>query len=140
MFDRLKIELNTARMMGSAEIEIWVEDGKLHYEKDLFGGEIVVGTFDSDGNYHPGDEDAKGVSDVSVEEFSKKMELLHIEGWKKTYEPEGYMVLDGESWGLTYETTEGKPIKIAGDNAYPKEWKKLIRYIRLVVGDTGILK
>ena len=131
MFERLKIELHTARMTGFDEIEIWVEDGKLHYAKDLFGMRIVPVKIDPDGTIHPGDEDAKGVSDVPVEDFSEKMELLHIESWKKTYEPEGYMVLDGENWDLTYKTVEGKPIVIAGDNAYPKEWNKLIKYIRL---------
>jgi len=140
MFERLKIELNTARMMGSAEIEIWAEDGKLHYKKDLFSTEIKPVEFNPDGTAHFPSDDSNGVSEVSVEDFSKKMELLHIEGWKKNYEPEGYMVLDGESWSLRYETEEGKPIIVSGENAYPKEWKKLIRYIRSIVGDTGILK
>lgn len=134
MFKSIKIEMYTARLgLGSSEVKIWAEDGKLHYCKNIFDGEIKGSDFNNPSN---NGEDL--ISTVSLEEFSSKIEKLDIKGWDKEYMD--YCVLDGVSWDLKYETDNGKPIKVGGSNAYPREWKKLIRLIRSVVGDTGILK
>ena len=132
MFKKFSIDLDTANMVGSTRIKIWPEDGKLHYSKKLFDPE--------NGNYVGNSDTKDAVSDISVEEFNKKLEDLHFEKWKKEYKPEGIMFLDGEQWDIRLDLEEGKPIIISGDNAYPGEWKRLVKVIRSVVGDTGILE
>ena len=134
MFKRITIEMETARMgLESSKVKIWAgADGKLHYSKDIYDYEEKSFGFDNPSN----DDDL--ISTVSLEEFSTKIEKLNIRGWDKEYVD--YCVLDGVNWDLKYENDEEKPIKVGGSNAYPPEWKKLIRLIRSAVGNTGILK
>ena len=120
MFDNIKYEQNGEMMTGHVKVEIWVEEGALHYSKENgYGNEPI--------------QDA--VSDVSVEEFSKQMEALKIEGWKKSYTPVGVLVMDGSTWSVRYETEDDKPVKVSGENAYPVNWKKFIKTLKTVVGD-----
>ncbi len=133
MFKKFSISLHVARFLGSSNISIWAENGKLHYSKHIFDPESDSFLFeDSDV------EDA--ISDVSLEDFVQNFEDLNIKKWRKSYEPIGYMVLDGEQWEIRLEFDEGKPINILGDNAYPREWNQLISLVRSVVGNTGVLE
>ncbi len=137
MFERMKIEFRYSRGLGSDEIEIWAENGKIHYSKQLFADGLIK-VSDFNGLQDRNVEDA--VSEVSIEDFNKKMERMHFESWEKHYEPVGYAVEDGEHWDLSYETEEGEKFKASGHSAYPKEWNKMIRYIRSVVGYTGDIR
>ena len=47
--------------------------------------------------------------------------------WKKNYKPEGYVVLDGESWILEIELADGRRRTWRGNNEYPAYWKGALR-------------
>ena len=91
MFKRIKYELGA--MFGKVKVEIWVEDGELHYSKDVLT--------------RPDEAANDEISTVSVEEFSKKMEALRVSNWKKNYWPQGYEVLDGEFWDVNMKIATG---------------------------------
>lgn len=119
MFERINLEITT--FLGFSKVKIWMDDGKLHYSKEQIGNGAV--------------EIKDEISTMSVDDFSQKLEAIDIPGWKKDYQPEGMIVLDGTSWTVKYETVYDKPIKRSGDNAYPRNWKSFIRLLQSVVGD-----
>ena len=118
MFKRVSIKINYARSIP-VEASVWVQDDELHYSNMSFYNESFI-------------EDE--VSDITMESFGKKLNRISIENWKEIYTPEDYIVLDGESWIVTYETDDGKKIVVNGDNAYPDNWKNFIKLIRSVTG------
>ncbi len=123
MFKRIKFEIKGA-MGGGREVEIWTgDDNKLHYKK----AGVDYGWF-----FVPSPE---GISELSVDSFSRSLDLLNVSTWKKHYEPVGYMVLDGRHWALTYETTDGPAITKTGENAYPKNWEEFLAALEMVVGE-----
>lgn len=117
MFKRVSIKIRYARSMP-VEAAVWVQDNKLHYSNMSFYNDSFV-------------EDE--VSDIDVESFEKKFAKIGIDNWKELYTPEGYAVLDGESWIVTYENDDRK-IVVNGENAYPDNWKSFIKLIRSVTG------
>lgn len=59
--------------------------------------------------------------------FLKKFDAINIVAWEEDYyNPD---ILDGESWGLKYYTTDGKEKKVTGYNAYPENYDELIDLI-----------
>lgn len=123
MFKKIEYELTVA-MLNTVKVMIWVENDKLHYSKEIL--------------YRPGNTEKDVISPVSVEEFTKKIEALRIDTWKKNYQPQGYVVLDGESWEVQYEDTDGKKSKSSGDNAYPANWESFQELLTSVAGDVSI--
>ena len=123
MFKKIEYELTVA-MLNTVKVMIWVENDKLHYSKEIL--------------YRSGNTDKDVISPVSVEEFTKKIEALRIDTWKKNYQPQGYVVLDGESWKVQYEDTDGKKSKSAGDNAYPPNWAEFQALLTFVAGNVCI--
>ena len=141
MFNRLELCFRASRLIDSVDIVIWVEEGALHYSKKMMGDSLMEKMRSTDfiglDDYYVEDR----ISEVSEDVFGKKIDSLNIAGWKKHYKETGpYITDDGYDWSLIYETADGKTIKTSGANAYPKEWNRLIRYIRSVVGNTGIVK
>ena len=141
MFKRLELCFRASRLIDSVDIVIWVEEGTLHYSKKMMGDSLMEKMRSTDfiglDDYYVEDR----ISEVSEDVFGKKIDSLNIAGWKKHYKETGpYITDDGYDWSLIYETADGKTIKTSGANAYPKEWNRLIRYIRSVVGNTGIVK
>ncbi len=119
MFKRISLEIRYARSY-SVEAAIWEEDGILHYSnKTRFGFKWI--------------EDE--ISDENVSEFDKKLYKIGIDKWEKVYTPKGYDVLDGESWTVTYEDSDGKKIMVIGENAYPSNWKTFRYIIESVAGN-----
>ena len=123
MFKRIKYELSSA-MINFVNVEIWVKGGKLHYSK------IATG--------RPDEYTDDTVSTVSAEDFAKKLEALHIGSWKKDYQPQGYIVMDGVSWTVEYEDTDGKKVKSSGDNAYPSNWSAFRKLLATVAGNVKL--
>lgn len=122
MFESVKYEISAN--FEFVEVKIWIQDGELHYSKTAMTRL---------------DENVKdAVSPISVEEFSRKIESLRIPNWKKNYEPVGYAVLDGESWGVKYEDSDHKVSKASGINAYPANWKKFLSVLSEVAGNVNI--
>lgn len=119
MFKKLKYELSLA-IFNSVKVQIWDEDRKLHYSKNVL---------------KPGESVKDAVSPISVEEFSKKIEAMHIDTWKKDYQPQGYVVMDGESWEVQYEDSDGNKSRSSGDNAYPPNWKSFQKLLASVAGN-----
>ncbi len=75
------------------------------------------------------------ISEIDAEGFDKKLARIDIDKWKELYmPPEDYVVLDGESWIVTYEIDDGKKIVVNGENAYPDNWKNFIRLIKSITG------
>ena len=86
-------------------------------------------------------EDGAGVSiskgmDMIIRHISKRRwnnlldKLLNsccLLDWKKNYKPEGYVVLDGESWILEIELADGRRRTWRGNNEYPAYWKEALR-------------
>ena len=111
------IEYETMAYLGFANVKVWVQDGELHYSKDVMRAE---------------DNTDDAVSPMTVEEFSKRLDALGVKGWKEHYEPVDVMVLDGESWTVTYEDSDYKKYTKSGDNEDPANWKKFHMICRQV--------
>ena len=119
MFKRVSIKINYARSIP-VEAAVWVQDNRLHYSSDSYYQRKLI------------DDE---VSDITVEDFEKKIVKIGIDCWKELYTPpEEYAVNDGESWIVTYETDDGKKIVVNGENGYPDNWKSFIKLIRSVTG------
>jgi len=119
MFESLTIETNI--FWSSDRVKIWVKDGKLHYKVDVMMTKQ--------------EEIPDTVSDMPVEEFEAVIKSLGIDKWKKNYEPSGF-ILDGETWSVKY-VCDGKKYKSSGENAWPTEWKKLLKFVKSVTGEIG---
>ena len=95
-----------------------------------------------DGNVSIALEDDKltldsGLSDVgeSNNEISMTAELTEqltqlfaefgVSSWKRDYEPEGYIVLDGEGWSLTVIFDDESVFLSQGSNAWPERFDEL---------------
>lgn len=63
------------------------------------------------------------------EEFLDSLRYVHIGEWRTRYDPSrfGYVVLDGTQWELEIcFSSEHKPIRISGSNAYPYNFDRLM--------------
>ena len=116
MFEKAELEIMC--FIGFSKVKLWVEDGKLHYTKESLES----------------DEKDK-TSDIPLKDFSDKIEALNISGWKKRYEPDGVMFMDGTSWKVKYETADDKPVKCSGENAFPNNWDEFITVLKSAVGE-----
>lgn len=119
MFESVSIEF-MSYFAGSAKVKVWVEGNELHYSKSEMR-DPINNTKDS-------------VSSVSAMDFIKRIEALKILGWRKSYYPVGYEVMDGETWTLKYEDSEHKTYKIEGDNEYPENWTAFMELMTEVAG------
>lgn len=52
---------------------------------------------------------------------------MYLHEWKKHFEPDNFIVMDGESWNLEIKLTGNRVRRYHGDNAYPPYWKELQR-------------
>ena len=118
------VEYESMAYLGFENVKVWVQDGELHYSKDVMRAE---------------DNTDDAVSHMSVEEFSKRLDALGVRDWKEHYEPVGVMVLDGESWTVTYEDSDYKKYIKSGENEYPANWKKFLKLLSEVVGNLRIV-
>ena len=109
-----------AYLVGSAKVKVWVEGDELHYSKSEMR-DSFQNTKDS-------------VSSVLASDFIKRIEALKILGWKQSYYPVGYEVMDGVTWTLKYDDSEHKTYKIEGDNEYPDNWIDLMNLMTEVAG------
>ncbi len=123
MFESGKLEI--MGYLGFANVKIWVQDEQLHYSKE---------------GKRPDEYVTDEISPMPAEEFSQRIENLDIREWKNHYEPIGFVVMDGESWMVTYEDSDYKKFSSSGDNAYPVCWNKFIKLLSEVAGDISILK
>lgn len=120
MFEYIEIEADI--FMISDKVKVWVKDGKVHYMVDALVSKQYIDS---------------GISDVSADNLFNKLEALNISSWDKHYEPKDCCVLDGESWTVKYKREGEKVIKKTGENAWPREWKKLLRLIKSITGEIG---
>ena len=123
MLKKLVYELEVA-ILDFVRVEIWVEDNNL-----LFSKKTLTNPLENIDNE---------ISTVSAEVFSNKVDALHLSNWKKHYEPQGYVVMDGESWTVEYENMDGTKIKRSGDNAYPSNWKAFQKLLSDVAGNVNL--
>ncbi len=107
--------------LGFSKVKVWAQDNELHYSKDVMLDPYKCA------------DDA--ISDMSPDEFSKKLDLLKITDWRRHYKPDGDIILDGVSWTVTYEDTDFKKKEYTGDNEYPANWKKFIKLLKEAVGE-----
>ncbi len=130
MIEKLTYKHDTARLIESIDIEIWVKDGKLYYNKS----NLLI-SFDKD-NYA---ENAESI--MSVEEFEKKLAALKIEDWDDvSMPPEDMVYCDGSDWTVKVKYEGKKAIKKKGENAYPANWDKFIKLLKLTVGKFNTIK
>ncbi|MCR4929077.1 MAG: hypothetical protein K5988_03670 [Lachnospiraceae bacterium] len=124
MIEKVIYKHDTARMLESIDIEIWVKDGKLYYNKRNF-------IIDLEGDNYADNAE----SSVSIDEFEKKLTALKIEDWPKTsLPPEDIVYLDGSDWKVKVKYEGQKEIVRKGENAYPANWNKFIKLLKLTVG------
>ena len=72
----------------------------------------------------------QGEAPIDKEEFLDSLRDIHIGEWRTNYDTDrfGILTLDGTSWELTIEFSDGhKPVKCYGANAYPYNFKDLTR-------------
>ena len=121
MFEYIEVENNI--FMVFDKVKVWVEDGKIHYMVDaLMSKQVVI-------------EDE--ICDIAAEDLFNKLESLHISSWDKHYEPKDCCILDGESWTVKYKREGEKIIKKTGENAWPREWKNLLKLMKSITGEIG---
>ena len=124
MIEKVIYKHDTARMLENIDIEIWVKDGKLYYNKSNF-------IIDLEGENFA--ENAE--SSISVEESEKKLVNLKIEEWDDvSMPPEDVVYLDGSDWTVKVKFEGKKAITKKGENAYPSNWNKFIKLLKLTVG------
>lgn len=124
MIEKVIYKHDTARMLESIDIEIWVKDGKIYYNKKPF-----IISLEGD-NYAENAE-----STVTIEEFEKKLAALKIEEWEKiSLPPKDIVYCDGSDWTVKVKYEGQKEIKREGENAYPANWNKFIKLLQLTVG------
>jgi hypothetical protein len=63
------------------------------------------------------------------EEFHAKLQKLNIWRWKKAYEYEDMVFIDGTKWNLSIEWNSNY-IQSVGSNRYPKNFKKLVKAVK----------
>ena len=74
-------------------------------------------------------------SSLLPEEFEKKLAALKIEEWNKHSEPpKDFVYMDGSNWSVKVKYDGKKEIKKTGENAYPTNWNKFIKLMKLTVG------
>lgn len=111
----------TARTLDQIEIEIWVKDGKLLYNKSNMPNIEYM--------------ELNAESLLLPEEFEKKLAALKIEEWDKHSEPPKDIVyMDGSNWSIKVKYVGKKEIKKTGENAYPTNWNNFIKLMKLTVG------
>lgn len=71
--------------------------------------------------------------------FLDKMESLHINRWKASYSPIGYIVMDGTQWELEYKEQGKRCRHISGDNAYPDNWNVFIGLLDEILPSAGLI-
>ena len=121
MIEKVVYIHDTARTLDQIEIEIWVKDGKLLYNKSNMPNMENM--------------ELNAESSLSVDEFEKKLAIIKIEEWDKRSEPPKDIVyLDGSNWTVKVKYEGRKEIKKTGENAYPANWNKFIKLMILTVG------
>ncbi|MBQ3235125.1 MAG: hypothetical protein IJA97_03080 [Clostridia bacterium] len=72
-----------------------------------------------------------GIHGEDKDEFLQEFANLHVGEWRKSYLPDrfGVCVLDGVEWELKIEYNTHKSVKFSGTNAYPYNFKELLRVI-----------
>ena len=120
MFERIKYHYSAGYSFAS--VELWVKNNELHYSKTITG--------------NPEEFTQDSVSEVSVEDFAKMIETVHIADWKKKYKYDDSkgVILGGESWDVVYKDSDGTKIKSSGDNALPVSWGMLQKVLTKTVG------
>ena len=71
--------------------------------------------------------------------FLEKLDALHINRWKASYFPIGYIVMDGTQWELEYKEQEKRCRHITGDNAYPDNWNAFIGLLDEILPSAGLI-
>lgn len=69
-------------------------------------------------------------NNYTKDSFLNALKKINIGEWRDSYDTErfGMKVLDGEQWSLKIEyTNKIKPIEIYGSNAYPYNYKELVK-------------
>ena len=62
-----------------------------------------------------------------------KLYNLNVLEWKDDYEPEGMIVLDGESWSMEIDTYNLGHIHKGGSNAFPHNWHSFRNFRRWII-------
>lgn len=121
MFERIKYSYSAG--FSHVSVEVWIKDNEIHYSK------IIAGK--------PEEYTQDSVSAVTVDDFSKMIEMVHIADWKKKYKynSDGIVILDGESWDVVYKGFDCDKIKSSGDNAFPANWSMLKKVLTKTVGN-----
>jgi hypothetical protein len=121
MIEKVVYIHDTARMLEQIEIEIWEREGKLLYNKSNMP--------------HFENFEMNAESSLSEEEFEKKLADIKIEEWDKHIQPpEDVVYDDGTNWAVTVKYVGKDEIKKTGENAYPSNWNKFIKLMKLTVG------
>lgn len=68
-------------------------------------------------------------------ELINKLNELDIINWEERYEPEGIVILDGDSWNVEIITKNLGRVRKSGSNAYPTQWKKFEMFIMWVLNN-----
>ncbi len=123
MLDYLEIE--EFSFISNDTVKIWIEDGKVHYSVDF----MTKGKYVKD-----------EIADCTPDKLEIMIAAINLNTWKKHYEPEGMMYLDGTSWTVKYKEDGEKVIKYTGENAWPQNWKNLLKVIKVITGDLGDLE
>jgi hypothetical protein len=98
----------------------------------LEGGKILV--FPYPGFNIGNDSPAVNHSPSNEEwlEFSKSLDQLNVENWKRSYQYRG--IEDGTQWHLKIQTKSSK-IDTGGSNAYPENFNGLLKAINMLINN-----
>ena len=91
------------------EVEVTLEDGVLR---------LCRGFSDSPDSMAP-------MAPALESKLTQLFAACGVSNWKRHYEPEGYVVLDGEGWDLKLTFKDGSFFRTGGENAWPEEFDKL---------------
>lgn len=72
-------------------------------------------------------------------DFFERIKELHINRWKASYSPIGYIVMDGTQWELEYKEMGKRCRHITGDNAYPDNWNAFMGLLDDILPSAGLI-
>ncbi len=70
----------------------------------------------------------KTLSNKEEESLTDALVNVQIDEWESSYEPEGFVVLDGFTWKLSLKTDDGN-IETGGTNSFPVGLRDLCRWL-----------
>ena len=101
---------------GTERRRVFFDGEEIRTEREFYNGACDRGEFLFDG--------------VTRDVFLARFDALHIEEWDRAYNNEN--IDDGTQWDLEIEDSDGKSEEYWGSNAYPANFRELLKLMEMI--------